>query len=354
MRDLRPKSMLHTENPSRYWAIVRAAVEHAGGGPLPIALVVMSESVSGGGLFLDIKPWTVIGAGAGVLALSALLWLPLALGIKRSISQMTRVTAQIAEGRFEARVNERRGDELGELGGAINQMAERLSGLVAGQKRFLGDVAHELCSPLAKLRVALGILDQRANDEQRGYVNNAEEEAARMAALVNELLAFSKAAVGAQTAQLRRVSVATVVQEAVRREASEGAKVIVEVDAALEAAGDAELLTRAVGNLLRNALRYAGAAGPITISASREGGNVVIAVRDCGPGVPEDELAKLFDPFYRLDPSRDRAPGGVGLGLAIVKTCVAACGGTVTCRNRTPSGLEARIELKGPEACKEH
>jgi len=342
-RDSRPKSIVHTSAPSRYWVVVRGAVMPAEENhPMPVALVVMSDSLSGGGLLFDLTPWLMIGAGS--ILISALLWLPLALGINRSISQMTRATAQLAEGRFEVRVNERRRDELGALGHAINQMAARLAGLVGGQKRFLGDVAHELCGPLAKLRVALGIIEQHAGDEQRVYVDQADEEAGRVAGLVNELLSFSKTALGASQVKLRAVSVAEAVNDAVRREQKEGIRILAEIDPTIRVMADPQLLTRAAANLLRNAVDYAGAE-PITVAAHMRDDKVALSVADSGPGVPEGELAKIFDPFYRLDASRDRATGGVGLGLAIVKTCVEACGGSVTCRNRQPNGLEVTLLL---------
>ena len=91
---------------------------------------------------------------------------------------------------------------------------------------------------------------------------------------------------------------------------------------------------------------HAGADGPIAISARREGDAVLVAVTDSGPGLPPDELDRVFTPFYRLDASRNRDTGGAGLGLAIVKSCVEASGGTVQCRNREPHGLEVEIRLK--------
>lgn len=108
---------------------------------------------------------------------------------------------------------------------------------------------------------------------------------------------------------------------------------------------DGELLVRAVSNLLRNAIHHGGNSGAVTIAAAREQEGVAIRVADCGPGVPEEELPKLFDAFYRLDSSRARETGGVGLGLTIVKTCVESCGGTVVAQNREPHGLEVVIRL---------
>jgi two-component system sensor histidine kinase CpxA len=344
-RDPRPKFMSHTKDPSRYWVIVHKMIQAPEERrPAPLNLVLVSDTLGAGGLFFEVGPW--INMGLAAVAVSAALWFPLMRGINRAIAQMTQATRQIAEGRFETRVAEGRRDELGDLGRAVNQMAGRLAGLVAGQKRFLGDVAHELCSPLAKLRVSLGILDQRAGPEQKDYVARAEEEAAHIAGLVNELLSFSKASLTAPPAQLRPVNVREAVEKAVRREAPDPAQIKLEIPADVVARADAELLTRALSNLLRNAVRYAGEAGPITVTARREQDAVQIKVADGGPGVPASDLPRLFDPFYRADASRDRATGGVGLGLAIVKTCIESCGGSVACRNLAPAGLEVTIQLQ--------
>lgn len=347
-RGLLPKQLVRTPNPTRYWVLVRAGL------PMPelrrrqpVNVLLMSESLSGGGLFFDPKPW--IGAALGALLLSAVLWFPLLRGITRSIAQLKDATRQIAEGRFDVRVNERRRDELGELGQSINQMAGRLEGFVTGQKRFLGDIAHELCSPLAKLRVALGILEQRTDGQQKPYVDSANEKAAQMAHLVNELLSFSRAALGAHQRHLRPVNLREAVDRAVQREAQEGVALKIEVAEEFSVQAEPELLVRAVANLLRNAIRYAAHAGPILVRADASQEMVELTVADEGPGVREEELARLFDPFYRVDSSRDRTTGGVGLGLSIVKTCVESCHGSVTCRNRQPTGLEVTLRLRSVE-----
>jgi len=277
---------------------------------------------------------------------SVLFWLPLVRGITHSISQMTRATEQIAEGRFESRVATRRRDELGRLGQAINQMASRLSGFMTGQRRFLGDIAHELCSPIARIQMALGILEQRADEKQRAYVDDLREEIQEMSSLVNELLSFSKASLGPTAIKLQPVALRAIVEKAVHRESVDGSQVQLEMANALSVLADPELLLRSLCNLIRNAIRYAGHAGPIIVSARAKDGQVIISVADFGPGVPESSLERLFDPFYRLEPSRDRETGGVGLGLAIVKTCIESCQGTVRCRNLQPTGLEVLITLR--------
>ena len=324
--------------------MVRAPIrdpERLRGGPL--LLVALSHTLAAGGLFFDFRPWLAVGLGA--VLLSALLWVPLVRGITHSIAQMTHATQQIAQGRFDVRTRETRHDELGQLGQSINRMAARLAGFVTGQKRFLGDVAHELCSPLARIQVALGILEQRADEKQQPYVNDLREEVQHMSSLVNELLSFSKASLGASTIKLQPVILRDVVDKAISREETDGARINVQVGDDLCVLAEPELLVRSLSNLLRNAIRYAGQAGPISISARREPDAVHLTVADCGPGVPEPELAQIFDPFYRLDTSRDASTGGVGLGLAIVKTCIESCRGSVTCRNRQPSGLEVDPRL---------
>ncbi len=348
MRDPRPKAMSHTKDPSRYWVIVRAMLRIHESHPEPANLILVSETLGAGGLFFEVGPWIKVGLAA--IGLSALLWLPMMRGINRSIAQLTAATRQIAEGRFETRVPETRRDELGDLGRSVNQMAARLDGLVTGQKRFLGDVAHELCSPLAKLRVSLGILEQRAGGEQKDYVARADEEAGHISSLVNELLSFSKASLTAPAANLQPVNVREAIEKAVRRESTGEVKIVVDASEDIVATADSDMLTRALSNLVRNAVRYAGAAGPITVAAQREHDKIAVTVSDCGPGVPQADLLRIFDPFYRTDASRDRETGGVGLGLAIVKKCIESCGGVVACRNLEPSGLEVAIRLTAQAA----
>ena len=258
---------------------------------------------------------------------------------------MKDTTRQIAEGRFDARISTRRKDELGSLAEAINQMAGRLNGFVKDQKRFLGDVAHELCSPLARLQMVLGIMEQRADERQKEYAKSAIEKAGQISALVNELLAFSKASYGASVASLQSLELREVVEAAVRQEVTATDQIIVQVPEGLMVLANNELLLRAVANLLRNAIRHGGSAGSVTIRATKGGQSVKLSVADCGPGIPDAELPRIFDAFYRVDVSRARETGGVGLGLAIVKNCVESCRGSVTARNRVPHGLEVQIKL---------
>jgi two-component system sensor histidine kinase CpxA len=335
---------MRTTDPTQYWLLASGRLENPMiGDPMRVVIVGQSDTLSAGGLIFDPKPWLALGGG--VIAFSLLFWLPLVRGITVTVGRMMHATRQIADGRFDVRLNMRRRDELGALGASIDQMAARLDGLVTGQKRFLGDIAHELCSPLARLQLALGILEQRAGQKDTEFVRAASEKAEQIATLVGELLSFSKASYGAPVVRLQSPRIRDAAAEALRREGTDGADVRIEIDEQLRAVADPDLLTRALGNLIRNAIRHAGAAGPITMHAARVDQEVEIVVADCGPGVPEEDLPRIFDAFYRVDASRTRDTGGSGLGLAIVKACVESCCGSVTARNRQPHGLEIRILL---------
>lgn len=337
--------MIHTDDPSRYWVCTRIRLaDPERRGFRPGILVAESNTLSGGGLFFDFSPWLFVGLT--VLVFSALFWLPLATGLTRSISQMTKATENIASGRFDSRVPQNRNDELGQLAAAINSMGERLAGFVTGQKRFLGDIAHELCSPIARIQLSLGILEQNADAKQKAQLEDLREEVQHMSSLVNELLSFSKASLEPAAVKLQSVTVSKVIEQVIRREGNDAVKIISEVGDDIIVKADPDLLLRSLGNLIRNAVRYAGQSGPIIIAARRDSETITITVTDNGPGVPEDSLAQLFDPFYRPEKSRDRTTGGVGLGLAIVKTCIETCGGTVKCRNRKPTGFEVEIRLQ--------
>jgi two-component system sensor histidine kinase CpxA len=294
-------------------------------------------------LIFDFTP--LLWAGAGVLLFSALFWLPLIRGITRSISRIQDATARIAEGQFDVQVSERRRDELGSLSGAINRMSERLAGLLSGQRRFLSDVAHELCAPLSRLQMALGILEETATPAENERLRDLREEVDQIAELVNQLLSFSRAAIGSTQVELRDVPVRHALEKAAHREIGEAARVEIECDPGLAVKADPDFLQRALGNLFRNALHHGASTGLIAATAQAEADEVLITIEDEGPGVPEETLPRLFDPFFRVDSARARETGGVGLGLTIARTCLDACGGQISARNRPSGGLELRIRL---------
>ena len=341
---IKRRFMMRTKNPTRYWAGVRIPVSLTPSRPpVRAVLLAVSDSITGNGFFFDPLPWIIVAAA--VMLISVLLWIPLVRNITGPLARMTRAAEEIAKGGFDVRINEPRADEIGRLASAINHMTSRLCGFVKGQKRFLGDVAHELGSPIARIQLGLGILEQRVDANNRKRVVDVMEDVTHMSNLVNELLSFSRAEMDTAKVLLETIEVLPVLQRAVQRENMPTTEIITKIDPKIRVIADPELLARALANIIRNAVKYAGDAGPIHVSAKREGNKIEIQVKDSGPGVPDDLVKHLFEPFFRPEPSRDRCSGGVGLGLAIVKTCIETCKGTVSARNLKPKGFAVIITL---------
>jgi len=341
---LRFTYLLRTSNPTRYWASVPFPFqERRQSPPINLFLLAVSPSITGNGLFFNPLPWLLL-AGL-VLAASVLLWIPLVKSITRPIVRITRVAEEIARGNFNIHVEEQRVDEIGRLGVAINHMSSQLQTHIMGQKRFLGDIAHELASPIARMELGLSIFEQRLKGEDLERLKDIYEEVRHMSNLINELLSFTRAEIGSGKVAAATVPLLPVILACMEREGAKGVKIINHAADDISVWAVDGLLRRALSNVLRNAVRYAGHEGPIEITARREGDKVLIAITDQGPGVPEASIGRLFEPFYRPESARNRKSGGVGLGLAIVKTCVQACGGTVHAKNLSPRGFSITMTL---------
>lgn len=341
---LRFKYLLRTTGPTRYWAWVAFPFhERNRRAPETLFLLAASGSITGNGLFFNPVPWLLL-AGFVLLA-SILLWIPLVRSITRPIGRMTGAAWEIARGNFNVHVEDQRKDEIGRLGSAINHMSGQLKTLIMGQKRFLGDIAHELASPVARMELGLSILDQRLEGEENARLKDIAEEVRHMSRLIDELLSFTRAELGSEKMAAEMMMLQPAITSVIEREAEAGTEIINRVTDNISVWAVDGLLRRALSNILRNAIRYAGQAGPIEITAEKEGDQILLAVKDMGPGVPQNALGRLFEPFYRPEAARNRKSGGVGLGLAIVKTCVQACGGTVHAENLRPKGFSIIIRL---------
>lgn len=327
----KPRFMLRAGEPGGYFAGVHLDLAHPVDGRA-LTLLMRSDSISGGGLFFDLRPW--FGLGVAALVISAIIWLPVVSGITRAIRRTNEASRRIAAGGFDVRVPEQRSDELGELARSVNRMAAQLGDYVAQQRRITADVAHELCSPIARMQMALGVVEQRGTPEQAAYLKRLDRELQHMAKLVEEVLAFSKAETLPEREAPAEVALRELVDQVVAREAPDTPIELRVEDLKLHTLRSA--LDRALGNVLRNAVRYASG---IEIHVLAWNDQVSLQVLDQGPGVPPDSLARLFTPFYRPEAARGRDTGGSGLGLAITKRCIEACGGTVTARLREPTGM---------------
>jgi two-component system sensor histidine kinase CpxA len=338
-----PPFLVTTSGPEKYWVGVRIPVRSPENDQtIPGTLVLASASLLGNPFYFQPMPW--VGIIAVVVIVTLLCWLPFIRGMTRSISTMTRATAQIADGRFDVAMPVRRSDELGALAKSIESMSGRLKLLVSGQKRFLGDAAHELRSPLARLTMGLSLLEREATGSQLRRAEDLREDLDMMMKLTDDLLAFARTDFTGRPPTVKAVAVRDVVSRAVKLEAPD-AGVQIDVYPGVRVLADPDLLLRALSNLIRNALQYARAAGPIRVEATVEGDQTKIAVADSGPGVPASELENIFAPFYRPETARERRTGGTGLVLAIVRNVAEACGGSVSCRNLQPRGFEVAIRL---------
>lgn len=335
-----PAFLLRGDGGDGYWAGVTLPFAAAGQPLRPHLLLVRADRLDGSGMFFDLKPW--LWGGLAVLGLSLVFWTPFMLGITRYLHRLTQATDGIAAGDFKVDLPRRSDDELGRLGHAIRSMAERLDLLVSGQKRFLGDAAHELCAPLARLRTGLGILEMKLGDRAVDDLASIETEAAELAALVEEILAFSRARTRA--ARAVPLDLAGLVNDIYVRERP-ACVLHMEIPEGIQVLADIGLLGRAVANILRNAGIHAGEGATVVAGASVLPDRVALTLVDDGPGVDPAELPRLFEPFYRPDRSRTRETGGSGLGLAIVRTAVEACGGSATAFIPPAGGFGVRIEL---------
>jgi two-component system, OmpR family, sensor histidine kinase CpxA len=339
----RPVFLLRGDGGDGYWAGIRLTMP----GPFGLRperdhlLLVRAEHLDGSGMFFDFKPW--LWGGLAVLGLSLAFWTPFVWGITRYLRRLTSATDRMAAGDFKISLPERGNDELGNLGTAITSMAVRLDHLITGQKRFLGDAAHELCAPLARLRTGLGILEMKLGNEDQPRLSSIDSDAQELATLVEEILAFSRA--GSRPPRCESVLLEPLVREIIARESNSLSPEIL-IPSGLAAYADAKLLGRSIANLIRNAYVHAGPQAKVIVQAVEVGESVFVTVSDDGPGVSAHELERLFEPFYRPDRSRSRDTGGSGLGLAIVRSAMEACGGEASATSPAAGGFSVILRLR--------
>jgi len=306
------------------------------------------------------SPWAVLSTPdvrillfVFALAASGLVCWGLARYVSKPVERLQSSARSIAAGNLDSRVGEefaRRHDELGVLARDFDTMADHVRELIASKESLLRAMSHELRSPLARLRVAVS-LARRGSEVLRQY-DRIELEAERLDVIIGQMLQLSH--LRAIEPSLPRVPVdlttlLTEVVEDARIEATAANKGVEWAPSvSVEIEGDHDLMRSAIENVLRNAVRFTKEGTAVAVGMSREGGDTRIVIEDHGPGVPENELAKIFEPFHRVAESRDRDSGGTGLGLAITARIVNLYSGEVVARNRDGGGL--RVEIKLPTA----
>jgi len=285
------------------------------------------------------------------LVVSAVVCFLLARYLTAPVDRLRDATQRIAAGDLNVRVLpslKGRKDDLGLLAADFDAMAERVRSLLESKHQLLRDVSHELRSPLARLQLALS-LAQRGDTGAAENLARIGREADRLEQLIARALLLARLERPALGTESEQVDIAQLLGEIVADVAIEAdvrrARVELSTQGTLEVMGDREALRSAFENVLRNAVRYSPVGSQLQVRAERRAMSIEVVIEDQGPGVPEKDLTLIFEPFYRVDASRDRAEGGEGLGLAIAARAIALHHGTIDARNLAATGLAVRIVL---------
>lgn len=292
-------------------------------------------------------PLLWIGGLGGLLFSAVLAW-----NLTRPMLQMRRAFGRVAQGDLSVRLFSsmgKRHDELSDVARDFDSMAERLQVLVKAREELLHDVSHELRSPLARLQLAIGLARQNPLNVESS-LQRIEHESGRLDKMIGELLALSRA----ENSNMPDEEyfdlyglVEAVVNDARYEAQLPGVEITLKADAEVQTdftvKGNAELMRRAVDNVVRNALRFSARGQTVTVSLTQADQWLNIDVEDQGPGVEEDKLSSIFDPFVRV--KSPLSGKGYGLGLAITRKVMMAHKGKVDARNATPHGLVISLQV---------
>ncbi|MYM94603.1 HAMP domain-containing sensor histidine kinase, partial [Duganella vulcania] len=302
--------------------------------------------------FQPLTLWVPIAAATVASLLFAML---LAWYFSRPIRALRQAFDAAAGGdlapRFGAGGKGKRNSELNDLGRDFDRMTARLRSLIDGQTRLLHDVSHELRSPLARLQAAIGLAHQQP-EKLAASLERIERESVRMDKLVGELLTLARLEAGAIKASEEEISMAELLEQitddANYEASSQQRSVVQEGEADVMVAGQADLLGRAIENVVRNAIKHSPEGGVVQLQTSilPDARQLCIRVLDRGPGVAAADLATIFQPFFR---SSSASAEGHGLGLAIAQHVIEAHGGSIKASNREDGGLcvEMMLPVKG-------
>jgi two-component system sensor histidine kinase CpxA len=300
--------------------------------------------------------------GTTILLIAGLVCFWLARYITAPIRHLRTATHRLATGNLSARVggyDERRKDELADLSRDFDHMAEQIESLLKSQRRLISDISHELRSPLTRLCVALGLARRHASPEFSSALDRIDLESERLNHLIGSLLELARLESGAEVLEGEPIELDGLLQEIVAdadyEAQSRNRHVRIMSADACTVNGDAQLVRAAAENVIRNALSHTEERTSVDVTLKLVPGSnsetAVIRVRDRGKGVPEESLADIFLPFYRVGDARERSAGGSGLGLSITDRAVRLHGGSVKAENCEEGGLV--VELQFPAAASE-
>lgn len=260
----------------------------------------------------------------------------------------------IATGKLYTRVGHFRGhkkDEIAELSNDFDRMAEQLETLVSSKERLLQDISHELRSPLARLNIAIELAKNKTKNLADNEFSRMELESSRLNVLIGEILDFARLDKSTTDLHLTKISMPELLKEIIYDAnyefGMEEKKIMTGTIESCQLSVDKRLIHRAIENIVRNALNYSPADKIVYISLqyNENKDHIYIDIKDNGPGVPTDQLEKIFNPFYRVDTSRAKKTGGYGLGLAIASRAITLHYGEIIASNIDGGGLMVRIIL---------
>ena len=336
----------------KYGLVRVAQILPGGGGP---GYIFATELPAGPRAAFGMDRAAVLLRFAVALSVSGFICYLLTLYLTGPILRLRQAAQQLAGGMLSTRAApsiERRADELGALGRDFNTMAARIEELISRQRQLIFDISHELRSPLARLNVALDL----AREGKAGKLpfDHMESDLVRLNEMIGRLLTIAKLDTAAVPVEMTSVNLTDLMRQIVDDAGFEAQKrnVAVNMEAPEQcyARGNAELFHSAIENIVRNAIRYTDAATSVDVSLEVDAkSNVLLTIRDRGKGIPENDLERIFQPFYRVAEARDRESGGAGLGLAIADRVIRIHGGTIRAENARPHGLKVIIEIPAAE-----
>lgn len=283
---------------------------------------------------------TTVVIAASILAVLASILLAVVLGrmLARPLDEVGAAARRIADGDYAARVPREGPEELAGLADSFNQMAASLERQEQERRDFIANAAHELRTPLTNLQGYLEALRDGVIVADRATYESLHEEAERLVRLSRSLDALAEGDAGTSVSRPVELDLAMSIAAALELAAPSleraGLRLEVDLPARLPARADPDRLAQVLANLLSNAIRYTPRGGRVSVRAERRPGDVVISIANTGDGIPSDDLERVFERFYRVEKSRDRARGGAGIGLAIVKQLVEQGGGRVGAESR--------------------
>ena len=288
------------------------------------------------------------------LTISAIVCYFLARHLSKPIIKLRNAVNDLGKGKFETNVSgefKKRNDEIAELATDFDNMAEKLRDQFKQREDLLRDISHELRSPLARMRVASELIKSKTRDLNLKEVPRIESEISLLDTLIGEILEFSKLGNEKSMPEFShfelKVLLTEIIDDANFEVNSQNKSVTLtdNLDKQLKINANRQILQRALENIIRNAIKYTPAHSQVNVILSRHSQTIKINITDHGPGVNDEELAKIFEPFYRVSESRSRKSGGTGLGLAIARRAILLHKGKISAINRKEQGLQINIEL---------